>query len=95
MRGENGGWTFVTSHAVLLTEVARKPDATVRELAERARLTERQTLRVLSDLVEEGYIDRERVGRRNRYRVNGSQPLRHPSVRAQKVGDLLDVLSGK
>jgi hypothetical protein len=50
---------------------------------------------VLSDLVEEGYIDRERVGRRNRYRVNGSQPLRHPSVRAQKVGDLLDVLSGK
>lgn len=95
MRGENGSWTFVTSHAVLLTEVARNPNATVRELAERARLTERQTHRVLADLVGEGYLERERVGRRNRYRVNNAQPLRHPSVRTQKVGDLLNVLNGR
>jgi len=95
MRNENGGWTFVTSHAILLLEVARKPESTVRELAERSRLTERQTHRVLSDLVEEGYIERERVGRRNRYRVNQAQPLRHPAVRAQKVGDLLSVLNGR
>jgi DNA-binding MarR family transcriptional regulator len=95
VRNENGGWTFVTSHAVLLLEVARKPESTVRELAERARLTERQTHRVLSDLVEEGYIERERVGRRNRYRVNRGQPLRHPAVRAQNVGNLLSVLNGR
>jgi DNA-binding MarR family transcriptional regulator len=94
MPRERVGWTFVTSHAVLLLEVARNPESTVRELAERAHLTERQTHRVLSDLVEEGYLDRERVGRRNRYRVNESRPMRHPSVRSQKVGDLLDVLNG-
>jgi DNA-binding MarR family transcriptional regulator len=95
VRNEHGGWTFVTSHAVLLLEVVRKPESTVRELAERSRLTERQTHRVLSDLVEEGYIERERVGRRNRYRVNQARPLRHPAVRAQKVGDLLSVLNGR
>lgn len=86
------GWTFVTSHAVLLLEVKRAPDSTVRELAQRAGLTERQTHRVLSDLVEEGYLERERIGRRNRYSVNVKAPMRHPSVRTQQIGDLLDAL---
>jgi DNA-binding MarR family transcriptional regulator len=94
MQGQSGGWTFVTSHAVVLLEVACAPDSTVRELAERAKLTERQAHRVLSDLVDEGYLDRQRVGRRNHYSVNGSRPLRHPSVRTQRIGDLLDVLKG-
>jgi DNA-binding MarR family transcriptional regulator len=88
------GWTFVTSHAVLLLEVSRAPNSTVRELAQRARLTERQTHRVLADLVEAGYLERERVGRRNQYRVNTRAPMRHPSVRAQQIGDLLGALGG-
>ena len=47
----------VTSHAVILIEVARTPDATVRELWQNARgLTERQAHRVLADLVEGGYL---------------------------------------
>lgn len=86
------GWTFVTSHAVLLLEVKRAPNSTVRELAHRAGLTERQTHRVLSDLVEAGYLERDRVGRRNQYRVNTGQPMRHPSVKTQMIGDLLDTL---
>jgi len=87
------GWYFVTSHAVLLVEVARTPDATVRELAQRSGLTERQTHRVLNDLVDEGYVSRERVGRRNRYRVDGSVAMRHPSVARHRVGELLAVLT--
>ena len=86
------GWTFVTSHAVLLLEVKRNPDSTVRQLAERAGLTERQTHRVLADLVDSGYLERERHGRRNHYRVNDRAPMRHPSVRTQEIGDLLAAL---
>lgn len=82
----------MTSHGAMLIEVARTPDATVRELADRAQLTERQAHRVLSDLVEGGYVERERVGRRNRYRVNGAAPMRHPSVASHRIGELLDVL---
>ena len=93
MPGGNG-WTFVTSHAVLLLEVQRAPDSTVRQLAQRAGLTERQTHRVLSDLVEAGYLERQRVGRRNQYRVNVKAPMRHPSVRTQEIGDLLLALGG-
>jgi DNA-binding MarR family transcriptional regulator len=86
-------WAFVTSHGVILIEVARAPDATVRELAERAQLTERQTHRVLGNLVEEGYVVRERVGRRNRYRINEDARMRHPAIASHRIGELLAVLT--
>ena len=92
MAGPERKWAFVTSHAVVLIEVARNPQATVREIAERARLTERQAHRVLSDLAEAGYLARERIGRRNRYTVNAAQPMRHPSVSSHRIGELLDAL---
>ena len=90
---ERPAWTFLTSHGSVLLEVARTPDATVREIAERSDLTERQAHRVLADLVEGGYIQRQRKGRRNHYRVNDALPLRRPSVADRRVGELLDALS--
>ena len=90
---ERPAWTFLTSHGSVLLEVARTPDATVREIAERSDLTERQAHRVLADLVEGGYIQRQRTGRRNHYRVNDALPLRRPSVADRRVGELLDALS--
>lgn len=86
-------WAFVTSHGILLIEVVRTPDATVRELAERVSLTERQAHRVLADLVDEGYLVRERVGRRNHYSVNESRRMRHPRLQDHRIGELLDVLA--
>lgn len=91
--GERPAWTFLTSHASVLLEVARAPDATVREIAMRSDLTERQTHRVLADLVEDGYIERQRKGRRNHYHVNAALPLRRRSVADRRVGELLDALS--
>jgi DNA-binding IclR family transcriptional regulator len=88
-----GKWLFVTSHAFVLIEVDRDPDLTVREIAERVGLTERQAHRVLADLVDEGYLAREKVGRRNRYRVNHEAPMRHPAVAEHQVGALLRALS--
>jgi DNA-binding IclR family transcriptional regulator len=89
---ERPAWTFLTSHASVLLEVARSPDATVREIADRADLTERQAHRVLSDLVDSGYVQRERHGRRNRYRVNDALPMRRTSVADRRVGELLEAL---
>jgi DNA-binding MarR family transcriptional regulator len=88
-------WFFVTSHAVVLIQVAQSPDATVREIAEHAALTERQTHRVLADLVEEGYVSRSRVGRRNTYRIDAQRPMKHPAVKGSVVGDLLSALTPK
>jgi DNA-binding IclR family transcriptional regulator len=86
-------WAFVSSHGAVLIEVARHGDATVREIADQARLTERQAHRVLGDLVDEGYVVRERVGRRNRYSVDRSMPMRHPSLSQHRIGELLAVLA--
>ena len=86
-------WAFVTSHGAMLVEVARTTDATVRDLAERAGLTERQAHRVLGDLDNGGNVERERIGRRNRYRVNESAPMRHPSLSSHRIGEILDVLT--
>ena len=85
-------WAFLSSHGVVLLEVSRTPNATVRELAERAQLTERQAHRVLADLVEEGYVARDRVGRRNQYRVNRDATMRLPAYAAYPVRELLDAL---
>ena len=91
VRGQR--WFFVTSHASVLIEIDRDPDVTVREIAERVRLTERQAHRVLADLAREGYIVREKVGRRNRYHVNHAGPMRHPAIAEHEVGELLRALS--
>ena len=89
---ERQAWTFLTSHASVLLEVARSPDATVRQIADRADLTERQAHRVLSDLVDSGYVQRERQGRRNHYRVNDALPMRRASIANRRVGELLEAL---
>lgn len=86
-------WHFLTSHAIVLLKVAHTPGITVREIAEGASITERQTHRVLADLVDEGYVSRERLGRRNVYRVEQSRPLRHPAVAARSVGELLALMT--
>ena len=44
------------------------------------------------DLVDAGYLDRLREGRRNTYRVKANRPLRHPVERGYNVGAILEVL---
>jgi predicted transcriptional regulator len=61
-------------------------------LAAAVGITERAAHRILSELVEEGYVLRERRGRRNRYQVMPELPLRHPLVQEREVGELLKVL---
>lgn len=93
MSGPQRQWAFVSSHGAVLIEVARHGEATVREIADQARLTERQAHRVLGDLVNAGYVTRERVGRRNRYSVNRSMPMRLPALADRQIGELLEVLA--
>lgn len=87
------GWTFLTNHAYVLLCVAADPDIRVRNLAERVGITERAAQRILSELVAEGYLDKERRGRRNSYTVHGDRPLRHPLQGDRTVGELLRLLS--
>jgi DNA-binding MarR family transcriptional regulator len=87
------GWDFLTNHAHVLVCVAHDSGLRVREIAAAVGITERAAHRILSELVDEGYVERERQGRRNRYQVKPELPLRHPLFQEREVGDLLKVLS--
>jgi DNA-binding transcriptional ArsR family regulator len=88
------GWDFLTNHAHVLTCVADDPGIRLRDIAAAVGITERAAHRILSELVDGGYVLREREGRRNHYQVVPDLPLRHPLVQGREVGDLLDVLLG-
>jgi DNA-binding MarR family transcriptional regulator len=85
-------WDFLTNHAHVLTCVAHDPGIRLREIAAAVGITERAAHRILSELVDEGYVLREREGRRNRYEIVPELPLRPPLVQERQVGDLLEVL---
>lgn len=86
-------WTFVTNHTQVLLVVSQDADLRLRDIALAVGITERAAQRIVSDLIEAGYITRERVGRRNHYVVNPKTKMRHPAQREHDVGRLLQVLS--
>jgi predicted ArsR family transcriptional regulator len=90
--GATRRWDFLTNHAHVLLCVANDPGIRLRDIAEAVGITERGAHKILSDLVDEGYVERERAGRRNRYNVRPELHLRHPLVQEREVGDLLGVL---
>jgi DNA-binding transcriptional regulator PaaX len=86
-------WTFLSSHGNVIVYIDGHPDARLREVADAVGITERSTHTIVSELVAEGYLTRERVGRRNRYTVDADKPLRHPATARHTVGHLLLGLS--
>lgn len=83
------GWTFLSNHSHVLVCLGRDPDARLRDVAERVGITERSAQQIVADLEAAGYLERTRVGRRNRYAVQPDGRLRHPLESGVRVGDLL------
>jgi len=86
------GWTFLTNHAHVLVCLARDPELRQRDLADLIGITERATQVILGDLEASGYLTRERVGRRNRYRLALDRPLRHDLEAHHTVGEVIELL---
>lgn len=86
-------WGFLTNHAHVLISVADDPGIRLRDISAAVGITERAAHRIVSELVEEGYLVRKREGRRNRYEVIEELPMRHPLVAEHQVGELLEVLT--
>lgn len=90
--GDGKPWRFVTNHTQVLLTIARNPDSRTRDIAEAVGITERAAQRIVADLVEAGFLESVRVGRRNHYTVNRDATMRHPAQANQHIGDLLDLL---
>jgi DNA-binding transcriptional ArsR family regulator len=86
-------WTFLTHHARVLVEITRDPEVRLRDVARRIGITERAVQGIASDLNRAGYVNRERIGRRNRYTINLDQHFRYPTEAGLPVRLLIDIFN--
>jgi predicted transcriptional regulator len=91
-RDETTHWTFLTNHAQVLLCIANDPNIRLRDVAETVGITERAAQRIVTDLAEAGFLERERHGRRNRYLINEKTEMRHPAQEGYEIGELLTLL---
>lgn len=85
-------WTFLTNHAHVLIVLHNNADLILREVAIQVGVTERAVQRIVQELEEEGFIRRQKVGRKNHYEVITTQPLRHSLEAHRTIGDLLNLV---
>ena len=88
-------WTFLSNHAHVLILLAQDQTLVLREVAARVGITERAVQKIIADLAEDGYLEREKVGRQNCYRIRPRRPLRHPIESHRSVDDLLALIARK
>jgi DNA-binding IclR family transcriptional regulator len=91
--GSGGSWTLLTGHGHVLVEIARNPEARIRDISAAADITERSAQAIVADLEAAGYITRHRIGRRTRYTVNRDSLFRHPAQEGHRVGPFLALLA--
>jgi predicted ArsR family transcriptional regulator len=92
-REDGKQWRFVTNHTQVLLCIARDGDVRLRDVAETVGITERAAQRIVADLVNEGFVERRRVGRRNHYSIDRRAKMRHPAQMNHEIGDLLELLN--
>lgn len=85
-------WNFFTNHAHVLICLARNAEQPLREVALSVGITERAVQRIVAELEEAGYLERERIGRQNCYVIHTEGRLRHPLEAHRSIGDLLDLV---
>jgi DNA-binding IclR family transcriptional regulator len=88
-----GSWTLLTGHGHVLVEIARNPEARIRDISSAAGITERTAQAIVADLEAAGYLTRTRVGRRTRYTVNPDSLFRHSAQEGLRIGPFLDLLA--
>jgi hypothetical protein len=89
-----GSWSFLTNHARTLLCIAADPGVRLRDIATSVGITERRAHAIVTDLVNAGYVVKDRDGRRNQYRIQTELPLRDPINRQRTIGELIDLLLG-
>jgi DNA-binding transcriptional ArsR family regulator len=88
-------WSFLTNHAIVLSQIAKQPGSTLRQIALAVDLSYRALRKAIYDLDKDGYIIRKREGREFRYSINPELTWRQDAVRATSFQGFLEVLGWK
>lgn len=87
-----GEWTFLSNYGHVLVSLARDPEARMRDVADAVGITERAVQQIVRALVGQGYLLKEKVGRRNRYDVVRGAHFRHDLESRVTLGEFLDLV---
>ena len=82
---------LLTVNARVLLAVANDCNVRMRDLADQAGITERTAYDAICHLIEAGYLEREKVGRRNCYRLV-MEPDEGEAGEGEAVGRLAKLL---
>lgn len=86
-------WTLFSNHGHVLVCLSRDPEARLRDVAADVGITERAVQKIVRDLQDGDMISIKKIGRRNSYRINKKQTLRHELEASCKLRDLLKVVN--
>lgn len=88
-----GTWTIFTNHAHVMILLAQSPEMVLREVALKVGITERAVQKIVADLEETGFIQKEKVGRSNHYKLILDKPLRHPIESHKTVKEVITLIN--
>ena len=87
-------WSFLTNHGTTLLLIAHDPEVRLRDIADALFISGRGSYGIVDDPTQAGHPVKERVGRRNRYQVQGHFPMPDAPPRERAIGEVLDLLVG-
>ena len=85
-------WTIFSNHGHVLVCLARDPESRLRDVAADVGITERAVQKIVRDLQDGGMVSVTKHGRRNRYRINLKQTLRHDLESHCTLSDLIEFI---
>jgi predicted transcriptional regulator len=92
-RGEIPSWTFFTNHGHVLVCIAQNPEVRLAEMARLVGISERAIHRIVHDLIDEGFVVSNKVGRRSVYELRLDRYLRHPLEANHRLRDVFGPLA--
>jgi predicted ArsR family transcriptional regulator len=84
-------WRFLTNHGHVLIYLSRHPEARIRDIAAAIGITERSAQTILAELEADGYVTKQKHGRRNHYELHPELRFRHPQESEHAIGELLNI----
>lgn len=92
LRMNISGWMFLSNYGHVLVALSVNPDARMRDIADMVGITERAVQQIIRELVDQGYVFKEKDGRRNRYHVAHHAHLRHKLEAGVSLGEFVTLV---
>ena len=88
-------WTFFTNYGHVIFLVAKNPEITLREIANKTGITERAVQRIISDLEKDGFLKISKIGRQNSYKIMGKKHLKHTIEKNCRIDEVVTLINSR